>query len=383
MKRSTERILTTHVGSLIRPPDLQEMIRARESGNPYDHEALAARVRSAVAEAVRQQVECGIDIVSDGEQGKLGFNTYTNQRLGGFEPRALRPGEHPRPRRRDWDEFPEFYDEYWQTQPVTAPPQVCTGAVTYKREAVATDIQNFQEVLQGARVEEAFMPAIAPFYQGENRFYPTEQAFLSAVADALHEEYQAIVDAGFILQIDDPGLPTQWDAQIPAISVAEYRKRATQRVELVNHALRGIPEERVRYHICWGSWHGPHVTDLPLQDVVDLMLQVRAQAYSVEAANPRHEHEYHVWEDVKLPEGKILIPGVIAHTTNTVEHPELVKERLVRYARLVGRENVIAGVDCGFAQGAFTARVHPTIAWAKLKSLAEGAALASQELWQR
>jgi 5-methyltetrahydropteroyltriglutamate--homocysteine methyltransferase len=383
MKRSTEHILTTHVGSLIRPPDLQEMIRARESGNPYDHEALAARVRSAVAEAVRKQVECGIDIVSDGEQGKLGFNTYTNQRLGGFEPRALRPGEHPRPRRRDWDEFPEFYDEYWQTQPVTAPPQVCTGAVTYKREAVVTDIQNFKEALQGARVEEAFMPAIAPFYQGENRFYPTEQAFLSAVADALHEEYQAIVAAGFILQIDDPGLPTQWDAQIPAISVAEYRKRAAQRVELVNHALRGIPEERVRYHICWGSWHGPHVTDLPLQDVVDLMLQVRAQAYSVEAANPRHEHEYHVWENVKLPEGKILIPGVIAHTTNTVEHPELVKERLVRYARLVGRENVIAGVDCGFAQGAFTARVHPTIAWAKLRSLAEGAALASKDLWQR
>ena len=383
MKRSTERILTTHVGSLVRPPDLQEMIRARESGNPYDHEALAARVRSAVAEAVRRQVECGIDIVSDGEQGKLGFNTYTNQRLGGFEPRALRPGEYPRPRRRDWDEFPEFYDEYWQTQPVTAPPQVCTDAVTYKREAVDTDIQNFKEVLQGARVEEAFMPAIAPFYQGENRFYPTEQAFLSAVADALHEEYQAIVDAGFILQIDDPGLPTQWDAQRPAISVAEYRKRAAQRVELVNHALRGIPEECVRYHICWGSWHGPHVTDLPLQDVVDLMLQVRAQAYSVEAANPRHEHEYHVWEDVKLPEGKILIPGVIAHTTNTVEHPELVKERIMRYARLVGRENVIAGVDCGFAQGAFTARVHPTIAWAKLKSLAEGAALASQELWQR
>ena len=215
------------------------------------------------------------------------------------------------------------------------------------------------------------MPAIAPFYQGENRFYPTEQAFLTAVADALHEEYQAIVAAGFILQIDDPGLPTQWDAHIPAISVAEYRTRAAQRVELVNHALRGIPEERVRYHICWGSWHGPHVTDLPLQDVVDLMLQVRAQAYSVEAANPRHEHEYHVWEDVKLPEGKILIPGVIAHTTNTVEHPKLVKERLLRYARLVGRENVIAGVDCGFAQGAFTARVHPTIAWAKLKALAE------------
>ena len=381
MKRSTERILTTHVGSLVRPPDLREMIRARESGNPYDREALAARVRSAVAEAVRKQVECGIDIVSDGEQGKLGFNTYTNQRLGGVEPRALRPGEHPRPRRRDWDAFPEFYDEYWQTQPVTAPPQVCTGAVTYERDAVATDIQNFKEALQGARVEEAFMPAIAPFYQGENWFYPTEQAFLTAVADALHEEYQAIVDAGFILQIDDPGLPTQWDAQIPAISVAEYRKRAAQRVELVNHALRGIPEERVRYHICWGSWHGPHVTDLPLRDVVDLMLQVRAQAYSVEAANPRHEHEYHVWEDVKLPEGKILIPGVIAHTTNTVEHPELVKERIMRYARLVGRENVIAGVDCGFAQGAFTARVHPTIAWAKLKSLAEGAALASQELW--
>jgi len=383
MKRSTEHILTTHVGILVRPPDLREMIRARERGNPYDHEALAARVRSAVAEAVRKQVECGIDIVSDGEQGKLGFNTYTNQRLGGFEPRALRPGEHPRPRRRDWDEFPEFYDEYWQTQPVTAPPQVCTGAVTYKREAVATDIQNFKEALQGARVEEAFMPAIEPFYQGENRFYPTEQAFLSAVADALHEEYQAIVEAGFILQIDDPGLPTQWDAQIPAISVAEYRKRAAQRVELVNHALRGIPERRVRYHICWGSWHGPHVTDLPLRDVVDLMLQVRAQAYSVEAANPRHEHEYHVWEDVKLPEGKILIPGVIAHTTHTVEHPELVKERIMRYARLVGRENVIAGVDCGFAQGAFTARVHPTIAWAKLKSLAEGAALASQDLWQR
>jgi 5-methyltetrahydropteroyltriglutamate--homocysteine methyltransferase len=325
MKRSTERILTTHVGSLVRPPDLREMIRARESGTPYDQEALAARVRSAVAEAVRKQVECGIDIVSDGEQGKLGFNTYTNQRLGGFEPRALRPGEHSRQRRRDGDEFPEFYDAYWQTQPVLAPPLVCTGPVTYKREAVETDIQNFKEALQGARVEEAFIPAIAPFYQSENRYYPTQQEFLSALADALHEEYQAIVAAGFILQIDDPGLPTQWDAQIPALSVAEYRERAAQRVELVNHALQGIPEERVRYHICWGSWHGPHVTDLPLKDVVDIMLQVRAQAYSVEAANPRHEHEYHVWEDVKLPEGKILIPGVIAHTKNTVEHPELVK----------------------------------------------------------
>jgi 5-methyltetrahydropteroyltriglutamate--homocysteine methyltransferase len=383
MKRSTDRILTTHVGSLIRPPDLREMIRARESGTPYDHGALAARVRSAVAEAVRKQVECGIDIVSDGEQGKLGFNTYTHQRLGGFEPRALRPGEPPRQRRRDWDEFPEFYDEYWQTQTVPAPPLVCTGPVTYKREAVETDIRNFKEALQAVRVEEAFIPAIAPFYQGENRFYPTEHAFLSAVADALHEEYQAIVEAGFILQIDDPGLPTQWDAQIPAISVAEYRKRAAQRVELVNHALRGIPEERVRYHICWGSWHGPHVTDLPLKDVVDLLLRVRAQAYSVEAANPRHEHEYHVWEDVKLPEGKILIPGVIAHTTNTVEHPELVQERILRYAKLVGRENVIAGADCGFAQGAFTERAHPTIVWAKLKSLAEGARLASEQLWRR
>jgi 5-methyltetrahydropteroyltriglutamate--homocysteine methyltransferase len=381
MKRSTDRILTTHVGSLIRPPELREAVRAKDRGEPFDEAAFEARLRSVVADVVRRQAEAGIDVVSDGEQGKLGFNTYTNDRLGGFERRPLAPGERARGRRRDEEEFPEFYQEYWGSYTTAASPVVCTGPIVYQPEALRRDIDNFKAALAGVAVEEAFLPAISPIRQGQNNYYPTDDAFLQALADAMREEYRAIVDAGFLLQIDDPGLPAQWDSYIPALSLEEYRKVAARRVELVNYALEGIPEDRVRYHICWGSWHGPHVTDLPLRDVVDLMLQVHAQAYSIEAANPRHEHEYHVWEDVKLPEGKILIPGVIAHTTNHVEHPELVAERIMNYARLVGRENVIAGADCGFAQGAFTERTHPTIVWAKFRAMAEGAALATRRLW--
>jgi len=264
---------------------------------------------------------------------------------------------------------------------------VCTGPITYQGQAaVQSDIATFKAALAGVNPAEAFIPAVAPGtieLQRRNTYYPTDEAYLFAIAEAMREEYRAIVDAGFVLQLDDPRVVTQYGMPDPAPSIAAYRKFAELRVEAINHALAGIPSDRVRYHLCWGSWHGPHVTDVPLKDIVDIVLRVRADAYSVEAANPRHEHEWQVWEDVKLPDGKILIPGVVAHTTNLVEHPELIAWRITTYARLVGRENVIAGTDCGFSQGAFTPRVHHSIMWAKLQALAEGAALATKQLWSR
>jgi 5-methyltetrahydropteroyltriglutamate--homocysteine methyltransferase len=253
-----------------------------------------------------------------------------------------------------------------------------------RQAAVQSDIEHFKAALQGVTVEEAFIPAVAPGtieLQRRNEYYPTAEDYLYAIAEAMREEYRAIVAAGFLLQIDDPRVEAQYDMLDPAPSLAQYRKFAALRVEALNHALADIPAERVRYHLCWGSWHGPHTTDVPLKDIVDLVLTVRAGAYSVEAANPRHEHEWQVWEAVKLPDGKVLIPGVVAHTTNTVEHPDLVAWRLVNFARLVGRENVMAGTDCGFSQGAFNPRLHPSIVWAKLRALAEGAALATRQLW--
>jgi 5-methyltetrahydropteroyltriglutamate--homocysteine methyltransferase len=262
---------------------------------------------------------------------------------------------------------------------------VCTGPITYRGQAaLETDLANFKAALAGKDFEDAFIPAVAPGtieLQRANHHYKTEEEFLYAIAGAMRIEYRRIVDAGFILQIDDPRMVTEYDSMDPVPSAEEYRRFAAVRVEALNHALAGLPEDRVRYHVCWGSWHGPHTTDAPLREILPVILGIRAQAYSVEAANPRHEHEYHVWEDVKLPEGKLLIPGVIAHTTNCVEHPELVAERIVRYATIVGRENVVAGVDCGFAQGLATARVHPSIMWEKLRMLAEGARLATRRLW--
>lgn len=385
MQTSTTRMLTTHVGSMPRPEDIQEMMRARQNRQPVDQQAYAARVQSAVAEVVRKQVECGIDIVTDGELSKTSFSAYAYERLTGFELPQAMPGQSPQQARRDRTLFPEYYEEYQRTLPATAAPVVCTAPISYRGQAAVTmDIEHLKAALQELQVEEAFLPAIAPgsFARFQNQYYPTDEAFLMAIAEAMREEYKAIVEAGFILQIDDPGLPDTWDLLNPAPTVQAYRQFAELRIAAVNHALAGIPAERVRYHICWGSWQGPHVTDIALKDVVDLMLQVQAQAYSVEAANPRHAYEWHVWEDVKLPDGKILIPGVIAHTTAVVEHPETVADRIMNFAKVVGRERVIAGADCGFAQGAFFRRQHPTIMWAKFQALAEGAALATKRLWR-
>ena len=387
MKRSTDRILTTHVGSLVRPPGVVEIMRAKESGQAYDQEALASRVRISVKEVVQKQVEAGVDILSDGEYGKPSFSGYVNERLSGFERRPRDRQESPLLNwGRDRQLFREFYEEYDRaTGSASGYPVVCTGPIAYQGQtAVQSDIAHFKAALTGVNPEEAFIPAVAPGtieLQRRNVYYPTDEAYLFAIAEAMREEYKAIVDAGFLLQLDDPRVVTQYGMPDPAPSIADYRKFAELRVEAINHALAGIPSDRVRYHLCWGSWHGPHVTDVPLKDIVDIVLRVRAGAYSVEAANPRHEHEWQVWEDVKLPDGKILIPGVVAHTTNLVEHPELIAWRLVTYARLVGRENVIAGTDCGFSQGAFTPRVHASIMWAKLQALAEGAALATRQLW--
>jgi 5-methyltetrahydropteroyltriglutamate--homocysteine methyltransferase len=387
LKHSTERILTTHVGSLVRPPGLIDVMRAKESGLVYDQEELAVRVRSAVKEVVQKQVEVGVDIPSDGEYGKPSFSGYVNERLSGFERRPRDPDESPLLNwGRDRRLFREFYEAYDRaTGSASGYPVVCTGPITYQgHAAVQRDIDNFKAALVGVRSEEAFIPAVAPGtieLQRRNEYYPTDEAYLFAIAEAMREEYRAIVDAGFLLQIDDPRVVTQYGMPDPAPSIADYRTFAEQRVEALNHALAGIPPDRVRYHLCWGSWHGPHVTDVPLRDIVDIILRVQAGAYCVEAANPRHEHEWQVWEEVKLPGGKLLIPGVVAHTTNIVEHPELIAWRLMTYARLVGRENILAGTDCGFSQGAFTPRVHASIMWAKLQALMEGAALASTRLW--
>jgi 5-methyltetrahydropteroyltriglutamate--homocysteine methyltransferase len=399
MKRSTDRILVTHVGSLVRPPKVVEMQRSRQPGQPFTQEDLATLKRE-VGDAVRMQAECGIDIPSDGEFSKSSFSGYVTDRLTGFE---VRPGHRGRmARSRDRARFPEAYAEIDMPLPSGAAgggtgttlaagaafgATVCTGPITYRGEAmVEADIANFRSALQGQDFAEAFIPAVGPGtieLQRDNEYYKTQEEYLFAIAEAMKTEYKLIVDAGFILQIDDPRLVTEFDSLDPAPTPAEYAKFASLRIEALNHALAGLPEDRIRYHMCWGSWHGPHTTDAELKDIAEVILQVRAGGFSLEAANPRHAHEYHVWEKIKFPEGKLLIPGVIAHTTNCVEHPELVAERIVNYARIVGRENVLAGADCGFAQGAFTQRVHPTIVWEKFRMLAQGARLASERLWGR
>ena len=377
MKRSEARILTSHAGSLPRPKDLQEMNLRKQRGEPVDDAARAERIRRAVPEVVRRQVEAGVDVVNDGEYGKVNFLLYVQERLGGFEFTGAARPLGAMADRRDRHLFSEFYEDEFSSRVIARREQVCVGPIAYTgHELLQADIANFKAALEGVSVEEAFMPALAPFYQGENRYYRTQEEYETAVAEAMRVEYRAIVDAGFVVQIDDPGLPSQWDQFIPEIGIEEYRRLAAKRIELVNYALEGIPEDRIRYHICWGSWHGAHVTDLPLADIVDLLLNVKAQCYSIEAANVRHEHEWKVWKNVKLPDGKILMPGVVSHATNVVEHPELVADRILTYAGLVGRENVIAGTDCGLG-----GRLHPQLCWAKLQVLAEGAALASKQLW--
>jgi 5-methyltetrahydropteroyltriglutamate--homocysteine methyltransferase len=395
VKRSSERILTSHAGSLPRPPELLQMVNALERGESVDRAALSSRVQSAVREVVQKQAECGIDIVNDGEESKSNFTNYVRQRLAPLETRELKPGEQAITiTRRDMQEFAE----YFQSRPAfggggsAARPVACVGPLRYiGQEAVQADIANFKAALQGVsaqaarenvqHVTEAFLPAVTPGtieHWLHNEHYGTEAEFLGAIADAMHEEYQAIVDAGFILQIDDPDLPDGW-LMYPEMDVPAYQKYASVRVEALNHALRGIPQDRVRLHVCWGSYHGPHKYDIPLKDIVGLILQVRAECYSIEASNPRHEHEWRVWETVKLPQGKSLMPGVVGHASDFIEHPQLVAERLVRYAELVGRENVIAGTDCGLG----TRVGHPKICWAKFEAMAEGARLATKELWGR
>jgi 5-methyltetrahydropteroyltriglutamate--homocysteine methyltransferase len=386
MKRSSHRILTTHAGSLPRPADLLEMLQARRAGHPGDPGAFAARVRSAVADIVRRQVIHGLDIVDDGEMGKPSFVTYVAERLAGFGPSGD-PPELPWAGSKEATAFPEFYAAtVGQSANAAArgAPRACTGPVSYQGHAqVQADIANLKAALAGVSVEEAFIPAISPANVQawhKNKHYRTDEEYLFAIADAMREEYKAIAGAGFLVQIDDPRLVTYYIAH-PTSTVAECRRWAALRVEALNHALRDIPRDRVRFHTCYGINMGPRVHDMELKDIVDIILTIRAGAYSFEAANPRHEHEWRVWETVKLPEGTLLIPGVITQSTVLVEHPELVAQRIVRFAGVVGRENVIAGADCGFATFAGSTEIHPTIAWAKLKALTDGARLATRQLW--
>ncbi len=384
MHRSVHRILTTHCGSLPRPTDLLDLMKAKINGQPYDAGVYAERVRSAVTEIVRQQVECGIDIPTDGEQGKQGFFAYVNERLAGFEPRR---GPRPAMFQAEVEAFPEYYKQYFSTAMlgVTLAPLVqfaCTGPVSYRgQEAVRRDIENLKAALQGLETADVFLPAVAPSGVGKNEYYPSYEEYMHAVAEALSHEYRAIVDAGFLLQIDDPFLTELYS--FASLSAAELRKTAETYVEALNYGLRGIPPEKVRFHTCYGINEGPRVHDAPLKDMLEVVLKVNAGAYSFEAANPRHEHEYHVFERVKLPDGKLIIPGVITHASNIVEHPELIAERIVRFARLVGRENVIAGTDCGFSsQATYQPEIHPSVVWAKFRAMAEGARLASEQLWR-
>jgi 5-methyltetrahydropteroyltriglutamate--homocysteine methyltransferase len=395
MVTRANRIPCTHVGSLIRPPELLALIEARQDGEPVDADAFAATLRRSVAEVVRQQAAAGIDIVSDGEFGKTGsWSRYVLERLGGIEFRPGAAASISSIRGKDYRDFEEFYVEYETEYGAAglgksiapAGGWAVTGPITYQgKEQIGRDIANLKFALLARGSVSGFLPVVAPASVIPSRadeFYASEEAALFAIADALHEEYAAVVEAGLLVQIDDAFLASTYDVMVPPHSMEDYRKWAEVRVEALNHALRGIPADRCRYHVCWGSWNGPHTNDVALQDIVDLILRVNVQGYSLEMANPRHEHEWRVWETTKLPDDKVLLPGVISHATNVVEHPELVAERLIRLAKLVGPDRVIASTDCGFAQGPFGRRVHPSIMWAKLRALSEGAAIASKALWR-
>ena len=383
MLYSQDRIMTTHAGSLPRPDDLRAMVAAKSSGGDYDEAALQAGLTSGIAEVVKKQVECSVDSVNDGEFSKINFTNYVRERIGGFEVR-----EPPKDGRylldmtaRDRVRFPGYFEanpmQFARSRPKLA---VCVDELKYiGHDDVQQDIANFKAALDGVDVSEAYLPANTPGtieHWMPNEYYKTAEAFVFAIAEAMREEYEAIVDAGLLLQIDDPDLPDGWNC-LPDMSVAEYQKYGAMRVEALNHALRNIDPEKVRLHVCCGSFHGPHADDIPLRDIADIIFSVRAMSFSIEASNPCHEHEWQVFEDVKLPEGATLIPGVIGHCTDFVEHPELVAERLIRYANLVGKENLLGGTDCGLGH-----RVgDPSVCWAKLESLAEGARIATKKLW--
>ena len=379
MKRSTDRILTTHVGSLARPHPLLEILRAQVNGQPYDADEFDREVRDAVANVVRRQAECGIDVVSDGEQSKNGFFGYLKDRLGGFEADAVGTPDRAMSKE-ELEQFPEYYAQYLGGKAevmVRTTPLVCTGPVTYVGHAILQkDIDNLKAALANVQVEEAFVPALAPRVIGRNAYYPSALEFLEAIARAMHEEYAAIVAAGLILQIDDPWLTGLY-------SDDPYRLGLQTHVDMLNLALEGIPRDKVRYHTCYGINEGPRIHDVPLKDLLPMLLRINAGAISFEAANPRHQHEWHVWEDHTLPDDKILIPGMISHAYNIVEHPELIADLLVTYANLVGRERVIAGADCGFSSSAtFAPEVDAKVVWAKFQALSEGARLATGRLWR-
>ena len=404
MRGSSSRILTSHAGSLPRPDVLIEANRARAAGESSDEAGFQAQLNAAVVDVVKQQKDIGIDVPGDGEFGKSmrhkinygAWWSYSFQRLGGLRltnvalaalpPKRRKPGEVTLTSfsdRRDRDRFRAAYNDPESgvsTGPIALQVPVCIAPLTYTgHAAIAADIAHFKAGLEAAGVTEGFMTSIAPGSASRigNEHYATDDEFLFACADAMREEYKAIIDAGLILQLDDPSIAENWDQINPEPTVAEYQRFSMKRVEALNHAIKGLPKDRIRFHLCWGSWHGPHTTDIPMRDIVDVMLAVDCQAYSFEAGNVRHEHEWRVWQDVKLPDDKLILPGVVSHATNVVEHPELVAERILRFANLVGRERVIAATDCGLG-----GRVYPQIAWAKLETLVEGAALASKQLWR-
>ena len=394
MKSSQQRILTTHTGSLPRPADLVAILNARELGDKYDPAQFSARVRRAIGEIVQRQAETGIDVIGDGEHSKVNWMAYARGRLTGLE--EIESPPRFRGATRDSMAFPGAYEDarvmlaarsgaIVPKRTVRPRALVCSGPIRYVGyDEVRADAENLNVALAGVDAEEAFITAISPsnlelYY--ENHYYASDVEYLTALADAMHEEYEAIVDAGFLLQIDDPRMATHYN-RAPDASIEDCRKFIAQRVEAVNHALRGIPEDRVRFHTCYSVNIAPRVHDFELTHFVDLMLQIRAGAYVIEAANPRHEHEWQIWEDLKLPDGKLLVPGVVSHCIHLVEHPELVAQRILRFAAVVGRERVVAGTDCGFGTSGAGDEVHPEVAWAKLAAMVEGARLASRRLWK-
>jgi 5-methyltetrahydropteroyltriglutamate--homocysteine methyltransferase len=379
MKRSADRILTTHTGSLPRARDLTTMLEALDAGTTPDPAAFEARVRRAVADVVRQQVDAGVDIVNDGEQGKVGYSTYVRHRLTGFG------GQAAVPTRADWADFPEAAARSERRSTISRPS--CNGPIEWKdRTAVQKDVANFRAALQGVQATEAFMTAASPGVIAHflrNEHYPSREAYLARLVDVMKEEYDAVHRAGFVLQVDCPDLAMSRHLAFPELSNAQFLKIAEANVEALNHALRDIPPDRLRLHLCWGNYEGPHHRDIPLREILPIALKARPQALSFEGANPRHEHEWVVFREVKLPDDRLIIPGVLDSTTNFIEHPELVAQRLVRYAEVVGRERVIAGTDCGFATFARSVlQVEPEIAWAKFRAMADGARIASAQLWR-
>jgi len=385
IQQNTDRIQTTHIGSLPRPHDLLDLMKAKYAGKPYDQKAYDGMVAKAVTDIVRKQVDCGIDFVTDGELSKPGFFTYIKERLDGFE---ARPNQKVLLFQQEVAAFPEYYAQYFKEAMmggaiVPISPVVCTGPIKYRGEKLLQiDIDNVKAAAEGAGVtsNHVFLPATAPSGVGINEYYKSEEAYFHALAAELNKEYKAIAAAGILVQVDDPFLPDIFFE--PGLDDAQKKRRAEIYVEATNTALKGIPAEMVRFHTCYGINEGPRLYEAALSDIIGYVLKINAGSYSFEAANPRHEHEYHLFERVKVPEGKVLCPGVITHASNIVEHPELIAERIIRFANLVGRENVMAGADCGFSsQALYRTEVHHTVVWEKFKAMREGADIASRKLW--